>query len=81
MNERKNFDRVEGIIRNSLKLKNFSISMETQLKDIDGWDSLQHVVIIAEVEKSFGIQIDFLELLEIQSVGDICRAVSKHLDS
>ncbi|HNW51616.1 MAG TPA: acyl carrier protein [Prolixibacteraceae bacterium] len=69
------FNRVTGIISGTLNKKNLVLGYETSSKDVEGWDSLAHVTIITEVEKEFGITIDFMEILEIKTIGDICQAV------
>lgn len=69
------FNRVTGIISRALNKKNLVLGYETSSKDVEGWDSLAHVTIITEVEKEFGIAIDFMEILEIKTIGDICKAV------
>ncbi len=45
--------------------------------DIRAWDSLNHIVLINKIEKSFGISFDLDEMLTMQSFGEICNAVKK----
>jgi len=73
------FVKVSEIIRKVIQNKNIELHEETSSKDVDGWDSLRHVMIISEVEKEFAISIDFMEVLEIKTIGDICTSVSKQL--
>lgn len=72
------FVKVTEIIRKVVQKKNIELRVETSSKDVAGWDSLRHVMIIAEVEKEFGITIDFMEILEIKTIGDICQVVANH---
>jgi acyl carrier protein len=73
------FVKVTEIIRKVVQKKNIELRVETSSKDVAGWDSLRHVMIIADVEKEFGITIDFMEILEIKTIGDICQTVANHL--
>ncbi len=69
-------EKVKTIIRNALQKQQVELLADTSSKDIEGWDSLRHLMIISEVEKEFGISIDFMEILEIKTVGDICKVVA-----
>ena len=69
------FNKIAEIICKTLGRKNLVLNLETSSKDIEGWDSLVHVTIITEVEKEFGIAIDFMEIIEIKTIGDICKTV------
>lgn len=35
---------------------------------IEKWDSLNHIILIQELEKSFGINFDLFEIIEIRDV-------------
>jgi len=48
-------------------------------RDIKKWDSLNHVMLITEVEKEFGIKFDLMDMLEMRSIGDICKGVEKQV--
>ena len=43
--------------------------------DVDGWNSLSHMMIIAEVEAQFGIKFSFREMVKFKNVGDLCNAI------
>lgn len=44
---------------------------QTSADDIDKWDSLNHVILIQELEKEFGMNFDLFEIIEIRDVGGI----------
>jgi acyl carrier protein len=39
--------------------------------DIDGWDSLSHMIIISEVEDEFGIKFKLKELNKLDRLGSL----------
>jgi len=43
--------------------------------DIDGWDSMAHVNLIAAVELRFGLKFDSKELRRIGTVGDLGQLI------
>ena len=46
--------------------------------DIDKWDSLTHINLIVEVEKTFGTKFRNGEIARLQCVGDLKRLVKKY---
>ena len=48
--------------------------------DIDGWDSMAHVNLIAAVELRFKIKFDSKELRKIRTVGDLGQLVDGKVD-
>jgi len=47
------------------------LTEQTSADDIDKWDSLNHVILIRELEKAFGITFDLFEIIEIRDVSGL----------
>lgn len=47
------------------------IKDETTAKDIEDWDSLEHINLILAVEQCFGIKFSMLEVTQIKNVGEM----------
>lgn len=47
------------------------LSDEMTANDIDRWDSLTHMRLISEIERSFGVKFKLKELNKMRNVGDI----------
>ena len=43
--------------------------------EVEGWDSLQHINLLSLLEDEFGIQFDVEQIVSMETVGDIARAV------
>ncbi|MBN2262206.1 MAG: acyl carrier protein [Prolixibacteraceae bacterium] len=71
------FNKVSEIILKNVGQTKLNLNRNTLSSDVDGWGSLQHIMIISEIEETFGIKFDFMEILEMKSVGDICIAIEK----
>ena len=54
------------------------IDMSTSRREIQKWDSLQHVALVAALEEQFGISLSMDEMIEIRSVKDICNILNRH---
>lgn len=45
--------------------------MDTVIKDIDGFDSLQFVMLISELQEDYNIEIPLDKALEAETIGDL----------
>lgn len=54
-----------------------AITEETTANDIESWDSMTHVVLIATIEKEFDITFDIMEIITITSIGDFIDLIDK----
>lgn len=48
-----------------------NLNEHTSADDIDKWDSLNHVILIQELEKEFGFKFDLFEIIELRDIGGI----------
>lgn len=64
-------EKIIGLIEEVLKVPTGTITVDTQIEDIEQWDSLAHVMIIGALEEQLGIEIPLEEAVEIQSVAEI----------
>ena len=76
--ENKVFEKVTAIIRATVQQPRLNITGNSSSKDVEGWDSLRHLMIITGVEKEFGLKFDFMEILDVKTVDDICKLVMKN---
>ena len=60
--------------------KETTITPDTPARDLKGWDSLNHVILIRELEKEFAIEIDLFDALELTSVREIIRIIDEKLN-
>lgn len=54
-----------------------SITEETVAGDIDNWDSMNHVILISNIEQEFHINFDIMEIISIEKFGDFIDLVEK----
>jgi acyl carrier protein len=67
---------VKIIFVSVLKNNNFEISDELTANDVDGWDSLSHMVIVTEVEKHFDIKFKLKDLNKLNNIGNLIDLVA-----
>lgn len=59
---------------------NLTIREDTTAKDIEEWDSLNHIQLIVAIERHFQIKFTSSEILIWKNVGEICKAIQNRLD-
>jgi acyl carrier protein len=53
------------------------ITGETTSADIEKWDSMNHVILIATIEKEFVVTFDIMEIIGIAKFGDFVDLIEK----
>lgn len=64
-----------------LEHENFELDDLTTAKDVDGWESITHLLIMNEVEKSFNIKFKLMDLMSMENVGDLINVVKKEIEN
>lgn len=59
--------------------EDIEITNETTAKDVDEWDSLAHLQLIAYIEKKFSIHFSLGEINSFANVGEMCDCIIKHI--
>ena len=49
--------------------------------DVDGWDSMNHIFIVVEIEKRFGIKFQAAEMEELKDVGELATLVREKVEA
>lgn len=70
---------VSKIIVEVLDEDNLEVTRELSATNVEAWDSLNHIVIVAEVEDEFGLNFKTTDLLNLVNVGDFVDLVLKEL--
>ncbi|WP_271766985.1 acyl carrier protein [Aquimarina algiphila] len=79
MNKEEIFSKVKEAFVKVLEHDNFQLTDTTTADDVDGWESITHMMIISEVEKSFGVKFKLMDLMNMNNVGDLIRTIESEL--
>ena len=71
--------KVEDIFREELELDDLVLTDETTADDVEEWDSLSHVQLVAAMEEAFGIEFKSREILSWENIGDLIDSIEKNL--
>ncbi len=64
------------IFVDSLDNDDLVIEESDQAGDVDGWDSLTHIMLVVSIEKHFKIKFTSTEILSWQNVGEMIDSIS-----
>ena len=70
-------ERLQRVILRELKLDEFALEDSTTASQVPGWDSLNHVRILAAVEEQLGVRFGTLEILRLRNIGDLQALVDR----
>ena len=72
-------EKLNQIFRSVFQDSGIEVTEQMTANDVERWDSLSHVEMIAEVEKSFGIKFQLKEIMKFKNVGDMATVIEKRL--
>jgi acyl carrier protein len=71
--------KVAEIFREELELDDLVLTDDTTADDVEEWDSLSHVQLVAAMEEAFGIEFKSREILSWENIGDLIDSIEKKL--
>jgi acyl carrier protein len=79
MNERDVIEKLGRIFRKIFDNDTIILSKETTATDVDNWNSLNHMILVSEIEKYFSIKFKLKELTKMHNVGDMVDIIISKL--
>jgi acyl carrier protein len=68
---------LNDVFRQVLEDDSIELTPETTADDVDGWDSMNHIFIVVELEKRFGVKFQAAEMEELKNVGELATLVTQ----
>jgi len=72
-------EKLTPVFRNVFANNTLQITDELSALDVENWDSLSHMLLIAEVEKNFAIKFKLKDLNKMANVGDMIAIINSKL--
>ncbi len=79
MNDIEILKNLSNIFKDVMEDENLIIDKSFSAKDIDGWDSLTHIMLIFEIEKNFEIKFLSSEMTSWSNIGEIVMSIKSKL--
>ena len=73
-------DKITPVFRKVFNDANLLLYMDSSAADFDKWDSINHVILMARIERLLNIKIDTAELIQLKSVGDLVNLIAIKVD-
>jgi acyl carrier protein len=73
------FETVKAHLVEILEQPDVVVTDETSARDIPEWDSLLHIQLIFELEKTFKIRFTAMEIGHYENVGQLCMGIEKKI--
>lgn len=73
--------KLEEIFRDLFDLPDLQLDVGMSADDIDEWDSVNHVMLVVQIEREFRIKFHTAEVEEMKNVGDLLKLVVGKLDT
>ena len=65
------FERLNGVFRDVFDDDSIEVNDRTTADDIEDWDSLEHINLMAAVESEFGIKFSMGQVVSMKNVGEM----------
>lgn len=65
------------VFRDIFDDETLTLTPETSAADIPGWDSMNHITIVVEAERRFGVKFRTGEIEGLKTVGDFTALITK----
>ncbi|MDB2462850.1 acyl carrier protein [Algibacter sp.] len=72
-------EKISNILTSILEHSNFEIHDELTAKDVDGWDSLSHMIILTNIEEAFNIKFKLRDLNKLKNMGSLVSVIQSKI--
>lgn len=73
-------ENVVRIMAETFRVKESDIFPELAMEDMDEWDSLMHMELIANLEEELGVEFDVDEITEMNTVAKVLNIIEAKLN-
>lgn len=63
------YERLNSVFQDVFGDDNLTVSDETTAQDVEGWDSLRHITLLAAIEDEFDVEFSMGQTVKMKNVG------------
>ena len=71
---------LNGVFQDVFDDESIEVNDETTSDDIEDWDSLEHINLIAAVEQEFGVKFSMGQVVSMKNVGEMVDIILSQID-
>ena len=71
---------LEEILKDFFELPELNLRRSMQAKDIEGWDSLAHLDLMAKLEEDYSIKFSLAEITGLNNAGELADLIDKKIN-
>ena len=75
------FVRLNEVFRDVFDDESITVTDSTTADDIEDWDSLEHINLLAAVEQEFGMKFNMGQVVSMKNVGEMADIIIGQLDA
>lgn len=73
------FNTLNEVFRDVFDDEEITVSGSTTADDIEDWDSLEHISLIAAIEQEFGMKFTMGEVISMKNVGEMADIIASRI--
>ena len=70
------YEKLTPIFRKLFANNSIVLTPETTAKDIEGWNSLEHIILVNTVERAFKMKFKMKEVSSMKNVGQMAEIIA-----
>ena len=74
------YETLNGVFKDVFDDESITVNDETTSDDIEDWDSLEHINLIAAVEQEFGVKFNMGQVVSMKNVGEMVDIILSQID-
>jgi Phosphopantetheine attachment site. len=75
------YEKLNEVFRDVFDDEDITVDDSTTSKDVDGWDSLEHINLIVAVEEMFDIKFSMGQTITMKNVGEMVDEIMKKVNA
>lgn len=79
MRDKEIIQELNTIFKEILEIDQIYLSSDTTARDVDDWDSLNHIQLVVAIEKKFKIRFNSFEIQNWKNIGEMVQSISGKL--
>ena len=79
MSEEKIFEELDEVFQDVFDDETIHVTAQTTAKDIEDWDSLEHINLVVAIENHFGIKFNMNEVTTMKNVGEMVGIIKERI--